>query len=373
MNSPYQVVRYQPALKPQVLELQCHLWSPSTALNAAYLEWKYERNPYIDTPLIYLAMHDGKAVGMRGFFGTRWQGEYPAQPAVVLYADDLVIAPQHRNGGLIPRITNAAFDDMATSDYQYTVNLSPGPMTVLSSIAGGWRSVGFMRPMRRRPWRVTLRRGRERLIGRLPALQQWLGSRRRSLADIDVDRIRHGAHGARRIALEDAPRCVPMAELVDRIGGDRIRHVRDVGYFAWRFQNPLSRYRFLYRDGAQLEGYLVLQEYTSAFAGADAVNIVDWEATSVAVQAELLQAAIDLTVDRELIVWSVSLSRQLTMLLERSGFKVEPAPSSVTQQRHTLLVRPIRAAELDRDWLFAGRRLLDLQSWDLRMLYSMHG
>jgi hypothetical protein len=373
VTSTYQVVRYEPALKPQVVELQCHLWSPSPALNAAYLEWKYERNPYIDAPLIYLAMHDGVAVGMRGFFGTRWEGEPPAQPAIVLYADDLVIAPQHRNGGLIPRITTAAFDDMATRDFQYAVNLSPGPMTVLSSIAGGWRCVGFMRPMLRRPWRVALRRDRERLIRRLPALEQWIGTRRRSLEDIDADRIRRRSKGARRISLEDAPRCAAMADLVNRIGGGRIRHVRDADYFAWRFQNPLSRYRFLYCANPHLEGYLVLQEYTSGYAGTDVVNIVDWEATSVAVQADLLQAAIDLTADRELVVWSVSLSRQLAALLDRSGFKVEPTPSSVTQQRYTLLVRPIRAAELDGDWHFSGRRLLDLHSWDLRMLYSMHG
>jgi hypothetical protein len=373
MTSAYQVVRYQPALKPQVIELQCHLWSPSPALNAAYLEWKYERNPYIDAPLIYLAMLDGTAVGMRGFFGTRWQGEDPAQTAIVLYADDLVIAPGHRNGGLIPRITTAAFDDTAIRNYQYAVNLSPGPMTVLSSIAGGWRCVGFMQPMRRRPWRVALRRDQERLIRRLPALEQWTRTSRRSLVDIDGDRIRRRSTGVRRIALEDAPRCAAMAELVGRIGGGRIRHVRDAGYFAWRFQNPLSRYRFLYRGNPQLEGYLVLQEYTSPYAAANVVNIVDWEANSAAVQAELLRAAMDLTADRELVVWSVSLSPPLAALLERSGFKVDATPSSVTQHRDTLLVRPIRAAELDGDWLFAGRRLLDLHSWDLRMLYSMHG
>ena len=43
----YEFVRYQPDLKGQVVELQTHLWSPSLALNTAYFEWKYERNPYL--------------------------------------------------------------------------------------------------------------------------------------------------------------------------------------------------------------------------------------------------------------------------------------------------------------------------------------
>ncbi|HKZ41902.1 MAG TPA: hypothetical protein VJ044_13135, partial [Candidatus Hodarchaeales archaeon] len=56
MDSKYTMANYQPEFKKQVVELQKHLWSPSAALNAAYLEWKYERNPYLDTPLIYLAL-----------------------------------------------------------------------------------------------------------------------------------------------------------------------------------------------------------------------------------------------------------------------------------------------------------------------------
>ena len=39
-----------------------------------------------------------------------------------------------------------------------------------------------------------------------------------------------------------------MAELVERSGDTRIRHVRDSQYFQWRFQNPLSRYRYLLRN-----------------------------------------------------------------------------------------------------------------------------
>jgi hypothetical protein len=72
-------VRYQPDLKGQVVELQTHLWSPSLALNTAYFEWKYERNPYLVEPLIYLVMYHGKAIGMRGFFGVQWEGGVPAQ------------------------------------------------------------------------------------------------------------------------------------------------------------------------------------------------------------------------------------------------------------------------------------------------------
>lgn len=382
MDSNYELVPYKPGLKAQVIELQSHLWSPSKALNTAYFEWKYERNPYVDAPLIYLAMHEGKIVGMRGFFGMQWEGGFPNQESIVLYADDFVIAPEHRNRGLMPRIMAAAFVELTERKYRYAFNLSAGPMTFLSSLATGWRSVGSMQPMRRRSRRVALRSVRDRLITRLPmlsgringVLRTWREKRRRSLADIDPERVKGSCPGAPWIVFEDAPRSADMAELVERIGGcGRIRHVRDRQYFDWRFQNPLSRYRFLFWAKARLEGYLVLQEYTSAYADKDVVNIVDWEATSVEVQAELLRAAIKLIAHRRLIIWSVSLSRQTAALLARTGFELVRQTPSVAQQRHVLLVRPIRDEELHGDWLFMGLPVLDLKSWDLRMLYSMLG
>jgi hypothetical protein len=100
MDSNYEIVRYQPGLKRQVIELQTHLWSPNLSLNTRYFEWKYERNPYVKEPLIYLAMHYGKVIGMRGLFGVQWECGVPTQRFTNLYADDMVIAPEHRSRGL---------------------------------------------------------------------------------------------------------------------------------------------------------------------------------------------------------------------------------------------------------------------------------
>jgi hypothetical protein len=118
---------------------------------------------------------------------------------------------------------------------------------------------------------------------------------------------------------------------------------------------------------------LVLQEYTSAYARKELVNIVDWESSSEEVQAALLQAAINLTLDRELTIWSVSLARQVTTALAKKRFKLEPQPESAAQHRRPLLVRPIRNFGHNSDWRFAGQSLREMKNWDLRMLYSMHG
>ena len=56
MSPSYEIIRYRPEFRDQVIELQKHLWSGDTAFNSAYFRWKYETNPYADDIPIYLAV-----------------------------------------------------------------------------------------------------------------------------------------------------------------------------------------------------------------------------------------------------------------------------------------------------------------------------
>ena len=161
MDVNYEITRYHPDLKEQVVELQTHLWSPNRSLNKSYFEWKYERKSLrLTEPFIYLAMHDSKVIGMRGFFGIQWECGVPIQRFITLYADDMVIAPEHRKRHLMSKIMTFAFKDLAAKDgYEYAFNLSASLATLRSSLSMGWRSAGWVRPMRRRSWPTVLQRG----------------------------------------------------------------------------------------------------------------------------------------------------------------------------------------------------------------------
>src|SRR5262245_51186770 len=109
----YEVVPYRAALKPQIVSLQQHLWWGGAPINTAYLEWKYERNPYLPSPLLYVALYQGRVVAMRGLFGSCWEVGADSARHLVPCADDFVIAPAHRNRGLAGRIMTAPFADPA--------------------------------------------------------------------------------------------------------------------------------------------------------------------------------------------------------------------------------------------------------------------
>src|SRR5262245_47034570 len=158
MNMEYEIVKYCSEFKQQVVKLQTHLWGPDVAVNSAYLEWKYERNPYMKTPFIHLALSAGQVVGMRGMYGAQWQIGCPAQTFLAPCAGDLVLAPDHRNRGLVTKIMETAADDLADNGYSYTFNFSAGLATQLGSLTTGWHSVG---PLEMAHFRSLPIRGRE--------------------------------------------------------------------------------------------------------------------------------------------------------------------------------------------------------------------
>src|SRR5262245_53944943 len=147
MSERFEIFQYTPALKETVLALQTNLWSSDLALNAAYLEWKYENNPYSKEPLIYLALNQGRAVGMRGVWATKWQIGSAHTTFLIPYPDDLVIDPNSRNQGLIAKMMKVVLNNLAKRGFDYVLNLSAGPVTTMSSLAAGWRSAGSMEPM----------------------------------------------------------------------------------------------------------------------------------------------------------------------------------------------------------------------------------
>jgi len=372
----YEIVRYIPELKPQLLQLQTHLWSGDAALNDAHFRWKYEENPYFREPLVHLALCDGQVVGMRGMCGARWQLG-AAKTFVAPYADDLVVAPEHRNRGLFTRIMKASLDELAGHGLDYVFNFSAGRTTQLGSLSMGWKSAGGVGPVGRRrlaprPLRAILNRARalRRYLPMPGTVPRASGGGAFARLDRMAERGANWSGGA--MSLSKHPRPDAMADLVARLPLDeRFRHVRDATYFGWRFRNPFRDYRFVYAGESRLDGFMVLQCQPGGQAGSARVNIVEWEATSATIREALLDAALR-GAFAELVIWSASMDTNTRDLLRRRAFApIDEADAA--RGVPGILIRPVRDDALRAEWTIHGRRLLDLANWDMRMLYSMHG
>lgn len=350
---PYEIVRYSPEYADQVIDLQTRLWSPDVAVNRAYFEWKYLRNPYVAPPMAHLVLSGGRVVGMRGMFGARWEAGPAPDVFTVPCAGDFVVLPEHRSAALAMRVIAASADDLATLSGEYVFNLTAGAATHLASSLTGWRSIG--------PIQTATRLD-------TPADPED------ALPFASLDRRHAAATASHGVVLEDGPRPAAMAALIRRLGHDgRIRHVRDAPYLAWRYASPLSRYRFLYSGTPAVDGYLVLRAPAHGWQGQ--AEIVDWEAATDEVRRRLLAAAVEWGGFPALTIWCATLPAGSIALLQAHGFRLSrpdrATPRTLVGAHPTVLVRPVRNEALPAaDWALGGRRLLDIESWDLRMIYQ---
>jgi hypothetical protein len=379
LTAEYEIVRYRPEFRQGVLRI--HAWHPDHSVHEAYFHWKHERNPYQPAPLAWVALRAGEVVGIRTFFATRWEAGPARTVFDALYADDFAIAPEHRNRGLVTRILQTAFRELAAGPHDLAINLSAGGVTYLASLAAGWRSVVRMDPLGRPSGRGALLSLPLRVLRRIPLLR---GFPARLVADaagfsqpfaaFDRARVRRAGRIGPAIVVEREPRAEAMAQLVARLPYDgRIRHVRDAVYLSWRYRNPMHEYRFLFREaeGGGLGGYLALRS-NRASQRPGRVFIVDWEARDEATRMELLEAVVGCGGFAELVVWSSTVEPGTRTELASRGFR--PVDTATTSRGHPcLLVRPIRPGSPLAERAAGGRLLLKAESWDLRMIYSMYG
>jgi GNAT superfamily N-acetyltransferase len=375
----YEIVKYSPDLSGEVARLQRLLWSSDAATNLRYLEWKYHQNPYVQPPLIYLARAAGQVVGMRGFMGSRWR--VGSETVMLPIAGDLVIEPAHRDRGALSLLMGAALEDLAEQGYPYVINLSAQTVTLIASLAAGWRSVGSPGILSRAAGAAGAVRSLLPKVGPLRPINQKLAklgrllgapSLRRPFARLDRT-ARRRPHS--RISLKDAPRPGEMAELAGRSPDPRsIRHVRDEAFFAWRFRNPRAAYRFLFWEDDSLRGYLVLAVGLAYEADHfyPKVRLVDCEATDADIESELLEAAMTWGRFGLIETWAAGLSAHAMASLERRGFRLANPPPSMRDPGVNLLVRPTRSSTAAADWVLGGASLLDLDNWDLRPACSDH-
>jgi hypothetical protein len=397
-----QIVKYQSKFKRRLIKLQAHLWGRDRATRAAYLEWKYDRNPYADDTHIYLAFCDKKLVGMVGAYGVKWQVGDPGQTFPALCFADLVIHPRYRQRNLFPKLMANALNDISNTSYAYTFDLSAAPHVALNLLMQGWRSMFIQtasRTIDQASRSVPLAENEQNLsrfaatyrricdhLDKLPLLVATYGRLRRytfeplarrfskmrpAFVDLDgsVDRYKINP----RVTLGKTARPQAMADLAKRIGYDgRIRHVRNEQYFSWRFQNPLSEYRFLFWDNGRLDGYLVLYGKVYPPDNEEVASIVDWDAINGRVWQDLLQAAIQWGNFNYISIWTASLSEDVKRILRNAGFAFREKTGSATRdvRGENILVKTINPTKQQADWKLGGRDLMDPANWDLRTIYS---
>jgi len=376
----YEIVRYDPGLKEQIARLQRHLWSGGVRLNTAYFEWKYEENPFIKVPLLHLALGAGRVIGMRGMFGSCWEVGSPSRRVLVPCADDFVIDPEHRNHGIGGAIMRAAVEDAALSDYEYAFSLSAGPVTLAAVLVAGWRAVGSMRPARRTSAGARFINRMAARLRTAPVLWRY--------GDPLVRAHHRGVGGGRFGPSIDGP----GGPVGDR--GRRCGWRRHLGQTRWRTPSRSS-------GATAASATSGTRPTCSGATGTRCTSIGSWfrrridcaaissfKRTARSQSAESGSSTGKRRRPRsgwicsaphwsggrfpELIVWTATLPSETDGPLTALWF-VPARSGSPLRGVATTMIRPVGRAPAGADPILEGQRLLDLASWDMRMIYSMAG
>jgi len=211
-----------------------------------------------------------------------------------------------------------------------------------------------------------------RYLGRFASSKRLLTRAQRSpFARIDAASSCVGAHDV-TVRIERSARADAMADLIRRKPHDgRIRHVRDVAFLTWRFDNPLHEYRFVYAGEEQLAGYLVLKRSVVS-PSSHRVSIADLEAIDDRTQSALLEVAVRHGEFAELTAWSGTLDPSTVAAMQRMGFEACDRHLTV-HGLPCVLVRATDDSRLVDDWRIEGLHLLDPANWDHRMVYTSAG
>ena len=135
----YRLVRYQAEFIDQIARLQTGRWSADLATNVAYFERKYQQNPYVREPLIYLGLENDRVIAMRGFSGSPIGAS--GQTFTLPCAGDTIIAAEHRRHGLLRQMLQFERSEFLAL-FPYALSFSASPKVYFCALGEGWRAVG---------------------------------------------------------------------------------------------------------------------------------------------------------------------------------------------------------------------------------------
>ncbi len=363
----------------QIARLKTINWGLDFEVFRSYVKWNYIDRPHSKPPIIYFVRAGEEIVAMRGVYETTWQLKSASASYNALCAADLLILKEYRKKGIYKELANFVKRDLDTMGVQYEFSFNATPLNTMISLSMGWKSMGEIKNIKKQfqtsESRVmTLARRLAGPYARKLLRKTGIGmilnrSKRDNSQRIDMIYHNPGTQLPPHIVLDNKPRPEEMALLVNStLPENKITLVRDEMYFLWRYNNPLSKYLFLYWYDGGLKGYLVLQSHLYSMEPGGVHNILELEAAVPSIRIELLNALMSLMDSGSISIWATMLDRESRDFLISKGFE-EEAINSVNEPRRTMLLRPLGGQSDTME--FQGLNLLDANSWDFKMIY-MH-
>jgi hypothetical protein len=304
------ITSYSPEHREAVAEFQELLWQGGTRRNAAYLDWKYAQNPYVDHRYIVLAWAGDGLAGMVGAFGALWEmgnGDRVMLPCLA----DTVVAPGLRGSPLFLSMLDTLLEHLRADAVPWLLDFGDQPAGP-AMLMRGWRAIG--------PWAIASSGARPKEA----VTRHWVDGE---------EELSVGPRSAVPVRFRSTVDPAALGDFaVNPDPGGRVRHVRDAEYLHWRFSNPLATYYFLTAGERQLHGYLVAHRARlDALDGPTPTTIMECEAQSEEIWLDLIELALSRLAGREVLMWARDLSAPRLSGLQSLGLGLHLPTGRITK------------------------------------------
>jgi len=353
--STYTIRWYRSGDRPAYLDLYAEVFSED-GYGAAWFDWKYESNPYVDHVPIVVAEREGTVVGARSFFAL--PVAVAGHRCLALQPCDTMVREPDRRQGLFRRMTERAIDRYEAGGPAFFFNF-PNEQTLQGNLDLGWRRVGRL-PRAYRVENVDLLLDERielpgtELAGRVgTALVGTYNRMRESVATVPP-----------RVTVRRYP-AVEVGELTDiyqEAVPEAIHAVREPAFYEWRFDDPTSRYATYVAERDSKRVGAVVRHRTGAAGDLEVVRVVDIvplaeEKRTEAVLCGLFGRIQANFPESDLFVVPGDLP---DAVLRRCGFhRDDAAPLACLRTERPHVVRSLS------DWQIRGRDITDADSWAL--------
>lgn len=333
--------KYREEDKPKVLELLSGLWKMSYEEKLAYFNWKYEQNPYTDSPLAYVVLDGDKIVAFRG---------YMTQPIVnneSIYFSaiscDAITDSQYRRTGLFFKLTEYSLKDLLLNEKcKISINTSSGGPTSYALKKLGWKS----------------------LIEREHIFSFNLFSKYKP---VSYTRLKQKDNEF--IDIDNNARPHEMASLFVKNRNEKLFVLyKDEKYINWRFLNPLKVYNFLYYYVEEkLVAYCVFDK-----RGYDKFDLVDYETENKYYIKKILKVVRTKISPKLITHWTSNHNDMIYKNKFEFGFiKIPYLYKTKKFRKPPVLIRPICEDIINNEsWLIDGLDIRNSENWALMKIMS---
>jgi hypothetical protein len=174
------------------------------------------------------------------------------------------------------------------------------------------------------------------------------------------------------LIVSDSPMPKEMAAVISGQAkdDDKIQLLQDEVFFNWRYRNDRNKYVFYYfQNDGKIAAYIVIRLSKNGCRG----YICDYAAEETRLIEDILTFVIREKHFDVISIYNLNLSCELYGILIKTGFRDKSLLRRIEKKvtgEWPLLVRPVKRAIAETDWLIGDIDLRSIGSWEIKEICS---